>query len=379
MADQNEAMITETLLWKDFYNDADGKYDWDLAPSTPDANLVDDLASTPLVRNMRVYETSNASSFKVFVDTLTIQLNPQQLLFGDKKLVTEENFEDVFKYWNDVFGEAVRNGTKPSRYFVADIHDGYSRYFPEESKVLFNVGDQNWKEKKILPRDYEHFWSIFDRVSDPAIVRGVLAKIDRLNDDTLRRFYGEFFTPVQFARKALDYIAKTVGKEWWKSGEYRLWDMAAGTGNLEYGLPSDAWQYCYLSTYYPEDVEHCKRLFRGAEVFQYDYLNDDVENLFQSLDFGVTWKLPQKLRDDLANPDIKWIILINPPFATSQKAGTQLATARKALVKQRFVNLCMTITLEKSRESYLLSLFIELRKNLRQRSPFWIVFKTQIP
>ena len=109
MADQNEAMITETVLWKDFYNDADGKYDWDLAPSTPDAKLVDDLASTPLVRNMRVYETSNASSFKVFVDTLTIQLSPQQLLFGDKKLVTEENFEDVFKYWNDVFGEAVRD------------------------------------------------------------------------------------------------------------------------------------------------------------------------------------------------------------------------------------------------------------------------------
>lgn len=321
MADQNEAVITETVRWKDFYTDAEGKYDWDLAPSSPDPDLIDALASTPALKNIRVYDVQNESAFEIFSSKLKLQLDPQQLLWGDKKVVTEQNFEEVFKYWNDVFGAAVHNGTKPSRYFVADIHQGYSKFFPEESKVLFNIGDGVWKDKKILARDYEHFWSVYDRVTDPEIVRGVLAKIDRLTDDTLRRFYGEFFTPVRFARKALDYIEKTVGKDWWKTGEYRLWDMAAGTGNLEYGLPSDAWQYCYLSTYYQEDVEHCRRLFRGAEVFQYDYLNDDVENLFQSLPFDFSWKLPQKLRDDLANPNIKWIILINPPFATSQKAG----------------------------------------------------------
>ncbi len=331
MADQNEAIITETLLWKDFYTDEDGKYDWDLAPSLPDPNLIDDLASTPGLRNIRIYDVQNTSVFEVFAAKLKLQLNPQQILWGDKKLVTEENFEDVFKYWNEVFGENVRNGTKPSRYFVADIHQGHSIYSAPDSRVLFNVGDQNWVAKKILPRDYEHFWSIYDRVDDAEVVRGVLAKIDRLTDDTLRRFYGEFFTPVKFANKALDYIARTVGKDWWKSGEYRLWDMAAGTGNLEYGLPSEAWKYCYLSTFYEGDVDHCRRLFREAEVFQYDYLNDDIENLFQSLSFGYSWKLPQKLRNDLANPDIKWIILINPPFATSQKAGTNIGDSKEGV------------------------------------------------
>lgn len=320
MADQNEAMITETELWKDFYDESEA-YDWDLAPSTPDARLVDDLASTPALRNMRVFDVQDRTSFAVFAEQLRLRLDPQMLLFGDKKLVTEQNFEDVFKYWNDIFGEAVRNGTKPSRYFVADIHEGYSIYQPAESRVMFNVGSESWIAKKILPREYDHFWSIYDRVSDPEIVRGVLAKIDRLTDDSLRRFYGEFFTPIKFANKALDYIERAVGKEWWKSGEYRLWDMGAGTGNLEYGLPRAAWKYCYLSTYYDGDVQHCRRLFPEAEVFQYDYLNDDVENLFQSLSFGYSWKLPQKLRDDLANPDLKWIVLINPPFATAQKAG----------------------------------------------------------
>ena len=56
-------------------------------------------------------------------------------------------------------------------------------------------------------------------------------------------------------------------------------------------------------------------MFPGATVFQYDYLNDDVENVFddQSI-FGGQSKLPQNLRNDLANPDIKWIIFINPPY-----------------------------------------------------------------
>jgi hypothetical protein len=98
--------------------------------------------------------------------------------------------------------------------------------------------------------------------------------------------------------------------------------MAAGTGNLEWFLPADAYKSIYLSTLHHEDVQHCKRVFPGATVFQYDYLNDDVESVFddQSL-FDRQRKRPDNLLRDLMNPDIKWIIFINPPFATSQKAG----------------------------------------------------------
>lgn len=260
------------------------------------------------------------------------------LLFGDRKLVTENNFEDVFKYWNEEFGENVQNGTKVSRYFVADIQIGRSQFLESENKVLFKIDETDWREKKILAHDYKHFWSIYEKVHDPAVVRGVLAKIDRLTDDELRRFYGEFFTPLKFAKKALDYIEKTIGKDWWKSGEYRLWDMAAGTGNLEYHLPSDALQYCYLSTVYEEDVQHCRRLFPTARIFQYDYLNDDVENLFggeTSLPFEFSWKLPERLRRDLADPNIKWIIFINPPFATSQKAGLNHGDSKQGVSDTR--------------------------------------------
>jgi hypothetical protein len=143
-------------------------------------------------------------------------------------------------------------------------------------------------------------------------------------DETTRRFYGEFFTPVKFAKKALDYIEKVVGKNWWSTGEYRLWDMACGTGNLQYHLPIDALQYTYLSTILEDEIEQCKKLFPTATCFQYDYLNEDIDNFFASkgeAEFSLQSKMPARLLDDLNNPKIKWIIFINPPFATSQKAG----------------------------------------------------------
>jgi hypothetical protein len=241
--------------------------------------------------------------------------------FRVKKLITEDNFEEVFDYWNKCFGDAVRNGTKSSRYFLCDIRPDGSSYDRKENKVVFHIGPDEDRAKKILPKEYEWFWSNYEKIADPAAIRNILAKVDRLTDEPIRRFTGEFFTPVAFARKAHGYLEKVIGPKWWTK-KYRLWDMAAGTGNLEWFLPADAYKSIYLSTLHHEDVQHCKRVFPGATVFQYDYLNDDVESVFddQSL-FDRESKRPQNLLRDLYDPNIKWIIFINPPFATSQKAG----------------------------------------------------------
>lgn len=336
IADQNEAILTETSLWKEFYDDIPEKYDWDLAPSIPDKQLVRDISETIFAKDIHVYKITERTEFLIFAEQLSKHLKKQtQVAFEDKKVITEENFEQVFEYWNKIFGDAVRNGFKTSSYFVSDIQKDNTFFFKEQSKAFFRIGQAGEiKEKKILSRDYEHFWGLFHKVTDVDIIRAILAKVDRLTDETMRRFHGEFFTPIRFANKALDYIEKTIGKHWWRSGEYRLWDMAAGTGNLEYNLPQEALQYCYLSTLYKEDKEHLDKLFADATIFQYDYLNDDIENVFSDLtgiNFELTWKLPQKLRNDLANPKIKWIILINPPFATAQKAGTNLGDSKEGV------------------------------------------------
>jgi hypothetical protein len=196
----------------------------------------------------------------------------------------------------------------------------------KEGKVYFKVGHSGKPvAKKIIADDYNYFWSLYEKITNPDVARSILAKVDRITNIDQRRRFGEFFTPLPFAKKALEYIEKALGGEWWKSGEYRLWDMAAGTGNLEYYLPQDALKYCYLSTYYEGDVEHLEKLFPDSTIFQYDYLNDDVDQVFaqNGNKLGIThaWKMPEMLRKDLDNPDIKWIILINPPFATAQEAG----------------------------------------------------------
>jgi hypothetical protein len=155
---------------------------------------------------------------------------------------------------------------------------------------------------------------------------GIHAKLDRLTDESQRRFEGEFYTPLRFAQKAIHYFTKVLGKNWYKTGKYRIWDMAAGTGNLEYHLPAEAYKYLYMSTLHADEADHLKKVFPTANCFQYDYLNDDVEYLFRDGElplFKPNWKLPKKLRDELADPDITWIVYINPPFATAQVSGAK--------------------------------------------------------
>ncbi len=222
-----------------------------------------------------------------------------------------------------------------------------------ESNLVFQFGSGEAKVKKILFKDYEYFWRLYAKVSDIDTIRAILAKTDRLTDAAMRRFHGEFFTPVKFAKKGLEYLEKTIGKQWWASGEYRLWDMAAGTGNLEYYLPQESLKYCYLSTLYIEDIEHLNKLFPDSTVFQYDYLNDDIEHFNNSIGLKFPWKMPQKLRTDLENPNIKWIILINPPFATSQIAGTHHGDSKQGVSETKIRAMMHTDKLgEVSRELF---------------------------
>ncbi len=378
LANHDGAVLTQTIQWSEYYNDTNEKYDWDLTPSTPDTQLINDLAENQILKDIHVYKIQELAGYTEFSDLLRNYLSSQyEQNLIEKKVINESNFEDVYNYWNSIFGDQVRNGLKTSRYFVCDIQQGRSFFQKSDSKVVFMFAGEEARVKKILPRDYEHFWNLYQKIENADIIRSIIAKIDRLTDETLRRFYGEFFTPVKFAAKALDYIEKTVGKEWWNTGEYRLWDMAAGTGNLEYHLPIDALKYCYLSTIYKEDVEHCVRLFPQANCFQYDYLNDDVENVFAngSIDYKFTWKLPEKLKQDLSNPKIKWLIFINPPFATSQKAGTSGGSKQSVSdTKLRKVMHQQDLG-EVSRELFTQFLF-RIRKEFENKTAFLGLFST---
>lgn len=138
-----------------------------------------------------------------------------------------------------------------------------------------------------------------------------------------KRYLGEFYTPLIFAEKSLKYIYDAIDKKELENGNYRIWDMSCGTGNLEYYIDKKYHKYLYMSTINDDDIEYCRKNFKDACLFQYDYLNDDIDD--KSFNYN---KLPEKLQKDLKNKNIKWLIFINPPYATSQVAGTNSKSKR---------------------------------------------------
>ena len=319
VATKNFAAILPTKDFKSYYSEPNkSDYDWDLAPSSPCKKLVADLSESQVLRDCHIYDFKNLPDKKIFTARIEDAKTFQTSLFEDKRVINEFNFFEIFQYWQNQFGKYLDDERKPSEYFITDIEDGKSEILCK-NHIIFTMSDDTVVKKKIPLPVYKHFWDIYEKISVPREIISIRQKMDRMTEINRRRFTGEFFTPVAFAKKAVDYLSRTLGKDWYKKGNFRLWDMAAGTGNLEFALPAEALPYCYISTLLDDDAAYCKKIFPQATVFQYDYLNDDVEFLAQPslFNLGAKFKMPKNLREDLDNPKIKWIIFINPPYATA--------------------------------------------------------------
>ncbi len=294
-------VLFPTETFAAFYDNPN--YQWDLSASSPCKKLVEDLAASESVINAHVYDLSDRNGdCMIFVQLLdnTCKKNDDS---GIKKQINEKNFYQIFRYWQTFFGEAVENGRKPSEYFITDIEQGKSSLLPN-CVVRFRMTGGDLVEKCLNPEYYRHFWRTYEKISDEREIIAIRQKMDRITEPFLRSYTGEYYTPIIFANKAVEYLERVVGK-WWTDENFRLWDMAAGTGNLEFALPSDALKFCYISTLGQDEADYCRKSFHDATVFQFDYLNDAAE------------KLPKNLREDLSNPNIKWIIFINPPYGTA--------------------------------------------------------------
>lgn len=336
VVDRNEAFFAETHDWRRFFEAPETAYDWDRAASTPCPKLVAAIRAALAEGKPRapyVFDLTKPEEEEQFVAKCRLCLARQETLpgFGEKKAITEDNFLEVYEYWAELFGDYVRNGRKPSEYFFADIEQGKSIEAPD-GRVLFSVGSSGgYVPKTLRAESYRHFWANYEKVPAAAMTR-IRQKADRLTEDFRRRFTGEFYTPPEFAAKGLDYLARTLGREWWKRGDVRFWDMAAGTGNLEFALPSSALPYCYISTLDEEDAKYCEKIFPAATCFQYDYLSDDAVALGRTMPLGYKRKMPAKLAADLADPSLKWVIFINPPFATANTVGGETGKKSKDTV-----------------------------------------------
>lgn len=259
--------------------------------------------------------------------------------------ITPDNLRQVFDKWVAMVGVelGVKRQADYAVLFFADImHDGRNeamRNLPARllfsgDKPVFIIGAEQYELAS--ERGYRNFWNIYHRPPEQKHRHYLLERRDSLLPMDDQKFKGAFYTPLHIVDKAYDHLAATFGADWQQ--KYIVWDMCAGVGNLE--AKHSNLRNVYMSTLDQEDVTIMRSnpAFAGAEIFQYDYLNDDVTD-FGEIDYSLSGKVPQALRQAIADAREgrkgakPILVLINPPYGeaanTQGKAGkTGIATTR---------------------------------------------------
>ena len=173
---------------------------------------------------------------------------------------------------------------------------------------VFNL---NGKIYELSNREgYRQFWAIYHRPPADEYRNYLLERRDSLIPIDERSFKGAYYTPLAVVDKAYDKLTETLGNNWQK--DYIVWDMCCGVGNLEVKHSNP--RNIYMSTLDAADVDVMKatKTCVAATRFQYDYLNDDI-NDDGKIDYAITNKIPQGLQQAIKE-NKKILVLINPPY-----------------------------------------------------------------
>lgn len=298
VGDINEVFVMHTNPLLKFL---DEKVDWSAAPSGayerfPD--LVRKIANDSEV-NPYVYDINETFSFKEVSDKiLEIATNTIR-----KIRITEHNISKIF---DDFSRRVLKNAEKitPNDLVgifisaVIDKENCYQHPNNENKLVCHN------KQYDINGKYYKTFFSHFEKEYSPEDKNKFTEISDRLIEDTKRRRSGEFYTPTLFTDYAHKMLSEQLGEDW--KEKYVVWDCCWGTGNLTRDY---RFKELYASTLEQAELDCGQRYNPEATKFVFDFLNDDISNLFGS-------KLPPKLYEALEqNKPI--VFFINPPYATA--------------------------------------------------------------
>ncbi len=266
--------------------------------------------------------------------------------------ITPDNLRQVFDRWVEMIGSEL-GPVRPADYavlFFADImHDGHNEamrnlparlLFSGEKPVFLLHGDQYELANQ---RGYRNFWAIYHRPPEAEYRHYLLERRDSLLPLDEQKFKGAYYTPLHIVDKAYDELKATLGDNW--QDRYIVWDMCAGVGNLE--AKHSNLRNIFMSTLDQADVTIMRSnpAFAGAEIFQYDYLNDDVTD-FGDIDYSLSNKLPVTLLRAVADGKAGTkgakpiLVLINPPYAESG-SGISKGDTNKIGVEKTRINAWM--------------------------------------
>jgi len=313
--DKNEAFVVKASSLSPYTSN--NMYDWERPPSSPDLALVSALQAERLF----VHDMTSEAGIAAFVADISTG--------GDrpKQLITRENFALVFQVWRTMFPDLT-----PQEAALAFFSDIQCLSFVSEARgmVSFQPMDNtgavlNSITTRVEVPVYRRFWDTYKLPPDAASVMSILEAKDQLIAMQSRRSTGEFFTPIELAALAHEYIGKAIPNEGGgvhhsMYDSHYWWDCCCGTGNLTLICPSVMRDRLVMSTLNPEDVSAIQMSGQnpGAILFPYDFLNQpDAE-------------LPEAVKKRLT-PGSKWVFILNPPFAAGTTDSMQGGRARRGM------------------------------------------------
>ena len=298
-----------------------GVYDFGRTASNPDPALVAAIKADPMVASLHHY--SAPGELEAMHELLL-----SDELDAPKKLVSLSNFMDVYARWHDSVGQFIEKERRATCFLTA--LRGRVRVDSEGVVCYDAVDGATIRTPRVDPVAVEAFWKAYKRPIDPSTYDLIVARKDCMTDRVERAMRGEFFTPLRLAEKCHEVLEKALGSGWQDDPDVRVWDPCCGSGNLEFHLKRG--DNVYMSTLDADEAALAKSVCPGATVFQYDYLNDDVDAVFGG---GKYAKLPAKLVADLANPKIKWVVLMNPPYAEATSGVGKGASSKDGVAKTK--------------------------------------------
>ena len=260
--------------------------------------------------------------------------------------ITPDNLKQVFDKWVTMIGCEIK-GVHAEDYallFFADImSDGTVSTHTNLPAELLHKNDEpvfslNGKIYELGSREgYRQFWAIYHRPPKTEYRDYLLERRDSLIPIDERSFKGAYYTPLIVVDKAYDLLTETLGNNWQK--DYVVWDMCCGVGNLEVKHSNP--RNIFMSTLDQADIDVMKatKTCVAAERFQYDYLNDDIDD-FGQIDYSLTNKIPKGLQEAIKGGK-KLLVLINPPYA---EAANSIGFAGKTDVANTRIGYLMNQT-----------------------------------
>jgi hypothetical protein len=332
VVDKEKAAILETELARPVFTAE--TIDWPTAASAVSKGCVSQVAAY-IEGHFTTYTIS--SNEREFVATVNAAVKEGRII---RSPITPDNLRQVFNKWVEMVGQelSVLSETDYAELFFADImHDGdkaamtnlSARLFDDGGKPVFHLDGKIYELAS--QSGYRNFWRIYQRPPEARHRHYLLERRDMLLPIDAKKFKGAFYTPPHVVDKAYNYLTATLGEGWQE--KYIVWDMCCGVGNLE--LSHSNPRNLFMSTLDQPDIDNIRArgLFPGAEIFQYDYLNDDVTD-FGDIDYALTNKVPLALRQAIADANAQVegtkpiLLLINPPYAeamnveNTKEAGT---------------------------------------------------------